>query len=57
VRVNDDVAPGLVVEGLPQTANVAARGHALVTCHVRPSRRGLYELADHHLRWSSPLGL
>jgi uncharacterized protein (DUF58 family) len=57
VRVNDDVAPGLVIEGLPQTANVAASGHALVTYHVRPSRRGLYELADHHLRWSTPLGL
>ena len=84
VQVNDDVAPGLVIEGLPKIVPVAAaprpnplpagRGegdarsaagegesasvcHALVTYHIRPSRRGLYELADHHLRWSTPLGL
>ncbi|MBN2573888.1 MAG: DUF58 domain-containing protein [Deltaproteobacteria bacterium] len=31
--------------------------HALVTYHVRPSRRGLYALGDHHLRWPTPLGL
>ena len=57
VQVNDDAAPGLAIEGLPQLVQVAASGHTLVTYHVRPSRRGLYELADHHLRWPSPLGL
>jgi uncharacterized protein (DUF58 family) len=57
VQVNDDCALGLVVEGLPKTVAVPATGHALVTYHVRPSRRGLYELADHHLRWPTPLGL
>ena len=28
-----------------------------MTYHVRPGRRGLYELGDHHLRWKTPLGL
>ena len=57
VRVNDDADPTLLLEGLPKTVQVLAAGHALVTYHVRPSRRGLYELADHHLRWPTPLGL
>jgi len=57
VQVNDDCAAGLVVEGLPKIVQVPATGHALVTYHVRPSRRGLYELGDHHLRWATPLGL
>ena len=57
VNVNDDCADGLAVEGLPKTVQVPATGHALVTYHVKPSRRGLYELGDHHLRWATPLGL
>ena len=50
VQLNDDCADGLTIEGLPKTAEVPATGHALVTYHVKPSRRGLYELGDHHLR-------
>jgi len=57
VQINDDVAVELVSEGLPTIAAVPATGHALVTYHVRPRRRGLYELGDHHLRWATPLGL
>jgi uncharacterized protein (DUF58 family) len=57
VQVNDDGADGLAMEGLPKTVQVPAAGHVLVTYHVRPSRRGLYELGDHHLRWATPLGL
>ena len=57
VMVNDDVAPGLVVEGVPKTVSLAAVSRAPVTYHVRPSRRGLYALGDHHLRWPTPLGL
>jgi uncharacterized protein (DUF58 family) len=57
VQVNDDCAAGLTGEGLPTSVVVPATGHALVTYHVRPSRRGLYELGDHHLRWATPLGL
>jgi uncharacterized protein (DUF58 family) len=57
VQVNDDGADGLAMEGLPKTVQVPATGHVLVTYHVRPSRRGLYELGDHHLRWATPLGL
>jgi uncharacterized protein (DUF58 family) len=57
VLVNDDAAPGLVTQGLPKTVTLPAHGHAEVTYHVRPDRRGLYELGDHHLRWQTPLGL
>jgi uncharacterized protein (DUF58 family) len=57
VQVNDDSADGLTIEGLPKTVQVPETGHVLVTYHVKPSRRGLYELGDHHLRWATPLGL
>jgi uncharacterized protein (DUF58 family) len=57
VQVNDDAAPELAVEGLPKAVQAPGPGHALVTYHVRPSRRGLYALGDHHLRWPTPLGL
>lgn len=57
VQVDDDCSPELVSEGLPTTVVVPATGHRLLTYHVRPSRRGLYELGDHHLRWPTPLGL
>jgi len=57
VQVNDDCATGLVADGLPATVVVPATGHALVTYHIKPTRRGLYELTDHHLRWATPLGL
>jgi uncharacterized protein (DUF58 family) len=57
VQVNDDGADGLAIEGLPKTVQVPPIGHVLVTYHVKPSRRGLYELGDHHLRWATPLGL
>jgi uncharacterized protein (DUF58 family) len=57
VHVNDDLAAALVSEDLPTTARVPATGHTLVSYHVRPSRRGLYELGDHHLRWDTPLRL
>jgi uncharacterized protein (DUF58 family) len=57
VQVNDDAAPALAIEGLPKVVAAAPGAHALVTYHVRPRRRGLYELADHHLRWPTPLGL
>jgi uncharacterized protein (DUF58 family) len=57
VLVADDAAAELVLEGLPTTLKVPSTGHAQVTYHVRPRRRGLYELRDHHLRWATPLGL
>lgn len=57
VLVNDDAALGLAVEGLPRQVAVAAGARVQLTYHVRPSRRGLYELGDHHLRWPTPLGL
>lgn len=57
VRVNDDMAVELTSDDLPTATLVPATGHALVTYHVRPNRRGLYELGDHHLRWATPWGL
>jgi uncharacterized protein (DUF58 family) len=57
VRVNDDMAAELVSDDLPTATVVPTTGHALLTYHVRPRRRGLYELGDHHLRWMTPLGL
>jgi uncharacterized protein (DUF58 family) len=57
VQVIDDCDPWLAIEGLPKTALVPAAGHAQITYHVRPGRRGLYELSDHHLRWPTRLGL
>jgi uncharacterized protein (DUF58 family) len=50
VQVNEDCSTELVTHGLPTTVQVPATGHALVTYHVKPSKRGLYELNDHHLR-------
>jgi len=55
--VTDDCPGGLVKSGLPAAVAIPATGHAAVTYHVTPSRRGLYELGDHHLRWATPLGL
>lgn len=57
VRVNDDADAELPNQDLPTTVVVPATGHAQVSYHVRPTRRGLYELGDHHLRWPTPLGL
>lgn len=57
VQVNDDMAAALVSEDLPTMAKVPAAGRVLIGYHVRPTRRGLYELGDHYLRWATPLGL
>ncbi len=57
VQVTDDCAAGLAVEGLPTTLRLPPSGHLPLSYHVKPTRRGLYELGDHHLRWSTPLGL
>jgi uncharacterized protein (DUF58 family) len=57
VQVTDDVAAGLSALGLPTTVRVPPGGHLPLSYHVKPTRRGLYELGDHHLRWSTPLGL
>src|SRR5450631_1575892 len=57
VQVMEDCAAGLAVEGLPTTVRLPPRGHSPLGYHVKPTRRGLYELGDHHLRWPTPLGL
>jgi uncharacterized protein (DUF58 family) len=55
--LNDDLPVELVANDLPARAVIAPRGRATVTYHVRPSRRGAFELGDHHLRHPTPLGL
>jgi uncharacterized protein (DUF58 family) len=57
VTLTDDRSEALVSDELPVRVNVPARGRATVVYHVRPTRRGLAELGDHHLRYPSPLGL
>ena len=57
VEVKDDLFDGAEAEGLPASAELAPRGRAEVRYHVRPSRRGSFELGDHWVRYRSPLGL
>lgn len=57
VRLTEDCGAAWVGEGLPVTVQLAAGGYSEVTYHVRPQRRGLYELGAHYLRWPTPLGL
>jgi uncharacterized protein (DUF58 family) len=57
VLLKDDLPSELVSQGLPARATVARRGRATITYHVRPTRRGAFQLGDHHLRTPTPLGL
>jgi len=57
VRVTDDRPAGVETAELPARVSLAPRGQASVVYHLRPTRRGLLELGDHHLRYASPLGL
>ena len=57
VRLTDDLPLELTATGLPAEAEVAPRGRAEVTYHVRPAQRGTFRLGDHHLRHLTPLGL
>ena len=57
VLLKDDLPPELTTSELPARVVVPARGRVSLTYHVRPSRRGAFRLGDHHLRYSTPLGL
>jgi uncharacterized protein (DUF58 family) len=57
VTVTDDRPPELPAADLPLRATLAARGHATVAYHVRPTRRGQAQLGAHHVRYPSPMGL
>jgi uncharacterized protein (DUF58 family) len=53
--ITDDLpAPA---EGLPAHLRLGPRGQARVQYQLLPTRRGAYQLGDHHLRHPSPLGL
>jgi uncharacterized protein (DUF58 family) len=57
VAVTDDRPPEIEFDHLPARVALPARGRASVVYHLRPTRRGLVELGDHHVRYPSPLGL
>jgi uncharacterized protein (DUF58 family) len=57
LEVRDDLFEGADSEELPAQVQIAARGRASVAYHVRPGRRGAYQLGDHWVRYPSPLGL
>ena len=57
VSVTDDRSPELEALELPLQVTLPPGGQASLVYHVRPSRRGAAALADHHLRYPSPLGL
>jgi uncharacterized protein (DUF58 family) len=57
VTVTDDLSADLSAPELPLEVNLPPLGRASLVYHVRPSRRGVAALADHHLRYPTPLGL
>jgi uncharacterized protein (DUF58 family) len=57
VTVTDDRPADAAADDLPGRARLPPRGRETVVYHLRPTRRGLAELGDHHLRYPSPLGL
>jgi len=57
VQVAQDLFADAVGDGLPAVAELPAGGRAQLKYRVSPQRRGAYELGDHFVRYSSPLGL
>lgn len=57
VHLRDDLFDGAASIDLPVVVELPARGRVSGHYHVQPSRRGAYQLADHYVRYRSPLGL
>jgi uncharacterized protein (DUF58 family) len=57
VTVTDDRPPTLTSDDLPAHVVLGPAARATVVYHVHPTKRGLVELGDHHVRYGSPLGL
>lgn len=57
VAVQQDLFAGATASDLPARGEIPARGQLTLTYHVEPAARGAYELGNHTLRYSSPLGL
>jgi uncharacterized protein (DUF58 family) len=57
VQVKDDLFFGAEGSDLPVEMDLGPRKRAVGTYRVCPTRRGAYELGDHFVRYSSPLGL
>jgi uncharacterized protein (DUF58 family) len=56
VRLQDDLPLELTSADLPAEKQLAPGGRATLTYHVRPSRRGAFEIGNHHVRYATPLG-
>lgn len=57
VTVTDDCPPEISALDLPRRVRLPPGGQATVVYHLRPRRRGLIHLGDHHVRYPSPLRL
>src|SRR5206468_3120736 len=57
VQIKDDLFETAECTDFPIVVEIPAREEKVVRYHVTPSRRGAFELGDHHLRYRSPLGL
>ncbi len=57
VWLKDDVPDSVEPSQQPLQLTLPALGRAEVVYHLRPTRRGAYELGDQHARYASVLGL
>ncbi len=57
VQLRDDLFDYAQSPDLPARITLGPKASGTVRYHVRPTRRGAYELGDHYARYLSPIGL
>ncbi len=57
IRIHDDLFRDSESPDLPVSTDLAPRGSATLRYHVRPRRRGRFDLGHHYVRYLSPIGL
>ena len=57
VEIKDDLFDTADCPDFPIVLEIEARAQKVAKYHVTPSRRGAFEIGDHHMRDRSPLGL
>jgi len=57
VLIKEDLFETAESTDFPLSVEVPARTQKVIRYHVTPTRRGAFELGNHHLRYRSPLGL
>lgn len=57
VEIKDDLFDTADCPDFPIVLEIEARAQKVAKYHVTPSRRGAFEIGDHHMRYRSPLGL